>query len=102
MFEIPSDAKLVILSCAFSVSGVVIRPDELQKLVHSSLPPNCTLYLDCAQAFGNVDLSYLRDFLQISKNPVAVVGSLIKALRGGDGGCGFLLTNRAFRTQYPK
>ncbi len=99
---ISSDSDIYLFSLVNSINQMVLNPSDLENILNQALnsKKKVTVILDGAQAFGNVDMTFLGALLdRYSSIPIAITGSTIKHLSCGKGG--FMFTNPAFRDVYP-
>ncbi len=100
--SISSDADTYLFSLVNSIDQTILNEERIRSILNQALKSKkqVTVIFDGAQAFGNVDYSFLGPLLdQFSHIPIVVTGSMIKHLRCGK--AGFMFSNSAFRKRYP-
>ena len=97
--QTPKNCEFFVCSLVNSIDQITLSKDEVFAILKQAKVCGATVILDGAQAFGNVDLTFLGDvFDQFDDVPICVTGSMIKHLASGNGG--FLFSNQLFREKF--
>ena len=97
--QIPKNCSFLVCSLVNSIDQITLSKDEVLAILKQARVCGATVILDGAQAFGNVDLTYLGEiFDQFDDIPICVTGTMIKHLACGNGG--FLFSNQLFREKF--